>query len=89
MQFFATQGVREEEFLTLVRSPEIVEKASQARVMTVKYGLKGVPAMIVNGKYITASYYTRSLDEMLQVVDMLIRKERAELAAGSQASDKS
>lgn len=87
MQFFAIQGVSEEEFLALFRLPEIVEQASQARVMTVRYGLKGVPAMIVNGKYITASYYTRNLDEMLRVVDMLIRKERGEMAAGAKQAD--
>jgi hypothetical protein len=43
--------------------------------------------MIVNGKYITASYYTRNLDEMLRVVDMLIRKERGEMAAGAKQAD--
>ena len=87
MQFFATQGVAEEQFLQLYRSQEISDKVSQARVMTVKYGLNGVPAIIVNGKYKTASYYTRSLDEMLAVVDGLMEKERAEYLAGSADSD--
>ena len=83
MQFFVDQGVEADRFLELYRSPEIVEKASQARVMTVRYGLQGVPAMIVNGKYKTASYYTRNLDEMLEVVDWLIEKERADYAANA------
>ena len=77
-RFLVEQGADEAEVAELYESAEIIEKASQARVQTVKYGLRGVPAIIIDGKYKTASYYTRSLDEMLEVVDVLIEQARTD-----------
>ena len=56
--------------------------------MTVKYGLRGVPAMVVNGKYKTAPYFVRNQEEMIEVVDMLVEKERAELTKSSRPAAK-
>ena len=78
MEFFVGQGVKPEDFFAAYNSPEVAEKVSQARVMTVKYGIRGVPAIIVNGKYRTAQYYTGNQKALLEVVDMLVEKERAE-----------
>ena len=77
-RFFVEQGFDEARITALYDSPEITKKASDARVLTVKYGLRGVPAIIVGGQYKTASYYTRNLDQMLEVVDELIDKTRNE-----------
>ena len=79
MEFFLSQGVKPQNFLEAYNSLEVTEKTSQARIMTVKYGLRGVPAMVVNGKYKTAQYFTGSQELMLSVVDMLIEKERIEI----------
>jgi len=70
MTFFTEQGVDAEQFLKLYESPEIMKKASDARVKTVRYGI-----------YYTATYYVRDHDEMLDVVDFLIEKERKEVPA--------
>ncbi len=45
--------------------------------MTVKYGLRGVPAVVVNGKYLTAPYFVRNQKEMFDVLDYLVEKELA------------
>jgi len=86
--FFVNQGVEPQTVFDLFRSQEITDKASQARVMTVKYGLRGVPAMVVNGKYKTAPYFVRNQEEMIEVVDMLVEKERAELTKSSRPAAK-
>ena len=78
IQFFVAQGIDGNKVAALYDSPEVAEKTNQARLLTVKYGLNGVPAMIVDGRYKTASYYTRNLDEMLTVVDHLTAKVRAD-----------
>ncbi len=78
MTFFTEQGVDKARFLELYQSPGIMEKASDARVKTVKYGIRGVPAIIVNGKYYAATYFTSDHEKMLEVVDFLIEKERKE-----------
>jgi thiol:disulfide interchange protein DsbA len=81
--FFREQGVVPDKFLELVRSQEVIDKASEARKRTVKYQLRGVPAVVINGKYVTATYYTRNYDEMFSVMNWLIEKERKEMAKKS------
>jgi len=76
VEFFVTQGVDGHEALGLYRSPEIMASVNEARLKTVKYGLRGVPAVIVNGKFKTAPFYVRNQDEMLEVLDVLVEKER-------------
>lgn len=76
MEFFVKQGVKEEDFFQAFRSPDVEEKVSQARILTVKYGIRGVPALIVNGKYRTAQYFTGTQERLLKVLDMLVEKER-------------
>ncbi len=76
MQFFVNQGVKPGDFIKVFRSPEVNELVSQARIMTVKYGIRGVPAVIVNGKYRTAQYFTGSQEKLLAVLEMLVEKER-------------
>lgn len=77
MDFFIKQGVKPEDFIQAFRSTEVDENVSQARVLTVKYGIRGVPAIIVNGKYRTAQYFTGTQEKLLEVLDMLVEKERS------------
>ncbi|MDT8282631.1 MAG: thiol:disulfide interchange protein DsbA/DsbL [Gammaproteobacteria bacterium] len=85
MAFFEEQGVNSNRFLELYQSKEIMEKASTARAKTVGYGIRGVPAIIVNGEYYTATYFVRDHDEMLKVVDFLIDKVREEKKAAAES----
>lgn len=81
IEFFVSQGVDRQKALALYLSPETAASVNEARVRTVKYGLRGVPAVIVNGKYKTAPYFVRNQEEMLEVLDSLVEKERAKLVA--------
>lgn len=76
MEFFVKQGVKQEDFIRAFRSTEVDENVSQARILTVKYGIRGVPALVVNGKYLTAQYFTGTQEKLLDVLDMLVEKER-------------
>lgn len=80
LDFFSTQGVDRKKAQDLYLSPETAARVNEARIRTVKYGLKGVPAVIVNGKYKTAPYFVRNQEEMFKVLDHLIEKERKRLA---------
>ncbi len=79
VEFFTSQGVDRKKVIDLYRSPEIAASVNEARVKTVKYGLRGVPAMIVNGKYKTAPYFVRNQEVMLKVLDSLVDRERTAL----------
>jgi thiol:disulfide interchange protein DsbA len=76
-KFFAEQGYDEKRISDLYYSPEVADAVDKARLLTVKYNLRGVPAVVVNGKYVTAPYFVHSQEEMLEVLDSLIEKERA------------
>ncbi len=88
MTFFSKQGVDSDRFIELYESKDIAEKSSRAREKTVRYGIRGVPAIIVNGKYYTATYLTRDHKELLEVVDFLIEKERKNLKVSAHTINK-
>ncbi len=77
---FAEHGVSKEEFFKTFDSFAVKSQVKRAVEMTRDYGIDGVPAMIVNGKYRVGASSARSYSEMLKVVDYLVGKEMA--AAG-------
>lgn len=76
-KFFAKQGVDKDEFTDIYESDEIKDKAKQAFLMGQKYKLTGVPAIIVNGKYMISGSSAGSFENMLKITDALVDKERA------------
>ncbi|SMN12401.1 Periplasmic thiol:disulfide interchange protein DsbA [uncultured Candidatus Thioglobus sp.] len=50
-------------------------KVNKSIINTPKYGVSGVPTMVVNGKYWTDASHAGSSAEMLKVVDYLVKKE--------------
>ena len=86
LEFFLSQGVKPADFAGAYTSAEVTASVSQARVMTVKTGIRGVPAVIVNGKYRTAQYFTGSQETLLEVLDMLVEKERLEMTASAKSN---
>lgn len=72
---FVKLGVDGEVFDNTFNSFSVDAKLRQAEDLTRRYGIRGVPAMVVNGKYRTTnkiSGHATSLD----VVDHLVKKER-------------
>lgn len=82
--FFAARGVPEEDFRKAFRSFAVETKLRRATSLTQRYGISGVPAIIINGKYRTDAGMTGSYENLLQVMDYLIRKEANQLAQGKQ-----
>ena len=74
--FFISKGVDGDEFSKVFNSSEIETKYKQAFVMGQRYKITGVPAVIVNGKYMTSASLTGSYENLLKTIDELIVKER-------------
>lgn len=75
--FFAEYGVEKDTFEKLYNS-EAVDKDMKAAFVAGKgYGITGVPALIVNGKYRTSPSLAGSYDSVMRVVDQLIEEERS------------
>ena len=76
-KFFAKQGVDEDEFTKVYESEEVDTQVKQAFVMGQRYKVTGVPAIIVNGKYLVSASSAGSFENMLKITDSLVDKERA------------
>ena len=75
--FLATQGVDKDKFLATFNSFAIQGQIKQAKELAQKYGVQGVPTMIVNGKYRFDLGTAQGPTGVLNVADQLIAKERA------------
>jgi protein dithiol oxidoreductase (disulfide-forming) len=74
-KFFAAHGVKEADFRETFNSFMVDSKMRQAPALAAKYGITGVPAVIVNGKYRTNGSLAGSQDKMIDVINALIKKE--------------
>jgi len=73
--FFAAHGVTEGQFKEAYNSFAVDSKMRQAPLMASRYGITGVPAIIVNGKYKTNGTLAGSHEKMIEVMDKLIKEE--------------
>ncbi len=69
--FYAQYGVSEQDFNKAYGSFSVNSKLQKAKLQQKAYRARGVPAIIVNGKYRVGSQ-----TDMLKVVDYLVMKER-------------
>ena len=74
-EFFAAHGVKEADFHEAYNSFLVDSKLRQAAVTPARYGVTGVPVLIVNGKYKVDGKSAGSHERMIEVVNQLIKKE--------------
>ena len=83
-EFFVSHGVSAEDFDSTFQSFAVVTKTNRAKQVRNMYGITGVPALVVNGKYLVTAKLAGGNKQMLDVVDFLVERERAS-AAGNTA----
>lgn len=76
-KFFAAHGVNEKEFHDAYNSFLVDAKFRQASATAGRYGVTGVPAIIINGKYKTNGPLAGSQEKMIEVMNQLIKQESA------------
>lgn len=78
---FVENGIDRGEFESAFNSFSVRTKVNQAEKRMQDYQIRSTPNMIVNGKYlITTGENVPTQQEMLNVVDFLVEKERASLS---------
>jgi protein dithiol oxidoreductase (disulfide-forming) len=75
--FFASYGVRKQDFDATWNSFSVQLKMNQAADMEQRYGLEGVPTIIVNGKWKTGAGYKMAPPDIMKCVEFLVKKEAA------------
>ena len=73
--WLSLNGVDEEKANKVYESFEVKVSVNKAKANTYKYRITGVPAFIVNGKYIVNATSAGSSEKIFEVVDYLIQKE--------------
>lgn len=76
-KFFAAHGVAEADFKAAYSSFLVDTKVRQAGALAAKYGITGVPAIVINGKYKTSGPLAGSHEKMIEVMNRLIAQESA------------
>lgn len=78
--FFIEQGVDGSDFDRHARSFSVQSGIQRSLVMQGRYGIRGVPALIVNGRFLVSGATAGDYPNVLKVADVLIAREHA--AAG-------
>ena len=74
-KFVAQQGVDQDKFVEAYKSLPVQTKVNRASQLSRAYGLDGVPAVVINGKYRTSASMAGGYGQMLEVIDYLVDKE--------------
>jgi len=81
--FAGEQGIDKQAFADAYDSFYVAMKVRRAVEMGKRYGIDGVPALVVNGKYRTSATLTGGNARLMEVLDHLVEREAAEAAGGS------
>ncbi len=76
MDFFAEQGVDKAAFKTTFNSFAVDTKVRRARMLTADYGITGVPAVVVHGKYRLTNSKAGGYENLLKIVEHLAEELR-------------
>ncbi|MDJ0863660.1 MAG: thiol:disulfide interchange protein DsbA/DsbL [Gammaproteobacteria bacterium] len=87
MAFFAEHGVDKEDFRKAWGSFAVSANVRRATVMSQRYGIDGVPAVIINGKYRTSGSLAGTYPNVIKVINALAQEEHKAIAATPAASD--
>ena len=71
----ASNGLDEKAFREDYASIAVDTQLGKNALMEKSYGNRGVPAMIVNGKYLVSASYADSYEQMLEIVNFLVNRE--------------
>lgn len=77
-EFAAKHGVDKDGFKQAYNSFQVDARIRGAIQMGQRYGIEGVPSLIVDGKFRTDSSLTKSHERMMRVVDYLVKRAVAE-----------
>jgi thiol:disulfide interchange protein DsbA len=71
-------GIEREAFVQAYGSAAVADKVAQARELLKAYGVRAVPTFIVDGKFLTSARLAGGTEQVVQVLDHLVRLAREE-----------
>ena len=80
-KFFEKYGVSNDDFNKTYDSFAVETLLRKSQVMQQRYGVRGTPTVIVNGKYRVSGSLAGSRENVIKVIEALVERERAEKTA--------
>jgi len=82
VKFVGELGLDDEKFAKTMDSFAANTRINQAMQMAAGSGLSGVPAIVINGKYLTGSSLAGSHDNIIRVIDKMSAVEHEMMTKG-------
>lgn len=76
IDFFGKHGVKQDAFEKTYDSFAVESLVRKSRVMQGRYGVRGTPTVIINGKYRTSGSLAGGYDNMIKVIQALAEQEK-------------
>lgn len=76
--WIAKQGIDRQKFIDAYNSFSVQNQVSRSTQMSKDYNLTGVPALVVDGKYMTSGRMGGTPQDTIRILDELIEKARSE-----------
>jgi thiol:disulfide interchange protein DsbA len=74
----ARNGIERQKFVEVYSSPGVAARVAQARELLKAYEVRAVPTFIVDGKFLTSARLAGGTEQLIQVVDHLVKLAREE-----------
>ncbi|GLQ48171.1 thiol:disulfide interchange protein [Dyella lipolytica] len=71
--FYVSHGVKRDEFLSIVNSPEVNSQIQHDLTLLQTWGVDGTPTIVVDGKYRSAN--VKSFDQLVALTKWLVQRE--------------
>jgi len=78
LEWVGNNGIDAKKFAEIYSSQEIQAKLAQSRELMKAYDVRGVPTIIVDGKYLSSARLAGGTRALMQIVDELVRQAKSE-----------
>jgi thiol:disulfide interchange protein DsbA len=78
VDWVARNGIERQKFVETYGSSGVAARVAQARELLKAYDVRGVPTFIVDGKFLTSARLAGGTEQVVQVVDHLVKLAREE-----------
>ena len=81
-RFFKEQGVAPADFVRAYRGTAVADGLRRSRILGKRYGIRGVPTLIVDGRYRVDASQVSGAPQLIDVLDFLVALEKGARRAG-------
>ena len=78
LDWVGQNGIDANKFTQIYGSQEIKAKIAHSRELMTAYGVRGVPTIVVDGKYLSSARLAGGTRQLMQIIDELVRRAKSE-----------